>query len=270
MRSLDHNPKTVAIVGMGPSITDYMTETLTQEFAPEFADEVWAINMASNCIQHDVVFWLDDLNQQDAFKPGLFSALRRRGKPVITTKAYPEIVPESYDYPLDPIAAMAIAVWGRPYLNNGVAMAVAYALYKGVKIIKLYGCDFSYPNRDYAESGRACVESWLTLACIKDVTVQICRKTSLFDSVDDKGIYGYSEQPKITLPNGQVFAFNREDPVNYTPEDSSGAKNDDVPASIPGDDGAGTPGPGEACHAGNGVDPAPPPATPRSGESLRD
>lgn len=270
MRYLDHSPKTVALVGMGPSIQDYMTETLTQEFMPDFADEIWTINMASNMVHSDVVFWMDDLDQQDAFKPGLFSVLRRRGIPVITPKHYPEIVPNSYDYPINETAALALPIWGKPYFNNGVAMAIAYAIWKDVKILKLYGCDFSYPNRDYAESGRACCEAWLTFACIKGMTVQICQHTSLFDSVDNKGIYGYREQPEITLPDGSVFAFQRSDPKTYKPEDSSGAKHDNLAANSAGEQSGPAADAGPAAVAGNGLDPTAQAAVARSGESLRD
>lgn len=230
MRLLKHSPESVAIVGMGPSIGDMFTEVLTQEFTLQFAEEVWAINMAANLVRHDVVFWMDDLDQQDKFRPGLMSALRHFDRPVITTKAYPEILPKSYDFPVNDIALMALPVWGKPYLNNGVAQAVAYAIWKGVKKIKLYGCDFSYPNRDYAESGRACVEAWITMACLKNIEVQLCPRTSLFDAVQDKGIYGYKEQPQITLPNGSKWQFQQKDvqpkPTvadgEYKPEDSSG------------------------------------------------
>ena len=51
---LQHNPKTVALIGMGPSLIDYMEETLTQEYGSDkkpAPDEVWAINMASNLVR---------------------------------------------------------------------------------------------------------------------------------------------------------------------------------------------------------------------------
>jgi hypothetical protein len=193
--------------------------------------------MASNIVHSDVVFWMDDLELQEAFKPALFAVLRRKGVPVITPTRYPEILPNSYDYPLDEVAAISIPVWGKPYLNNGVAMAVAYAYIKGVEILKMYGCDFSYPNRDYAESGRACVESWVTLGCLREklghgppMEIRMAPATSLFDSVDQKGIYGYKEQPEITLPNGMKWQFQTMGPTEYVtkpyqPEDSSGVEN---------------------------------------------
>ena len=280
-RYLDHSPETVALVGMGPSITDLFTETLTQEFMPDFADEFWTINMASNMIHSDVVFWMDDLKQQERFKPGLLAVLRRRGTKVITSKADLAILPNSYDYPIDEIVAMALPIFGKPYLNNGVAEAIAYALWKGVKILKIYGADFSYPNRDYAESGRACVEAWITVACMRqpEMEVRVCPKTSLFDAVIDKGIYGYAVQPLITLPDGTKYQFGATTAVpqsGYTPEDSSGqipkeVKNErDVRGSVPGAESGGADSDGTNPHAGNGVDPASPTTVTRPGEGLRD
>lgn len=254
MRVLKHSPKTVALVGMGPSITSMLTETLTQEFAPDWADEVWAINMASNMVWHDVVFWMDDLDQQEKFKPGLFAVMRRRGRPVITTKADRTILPKSYDYPLEEISKLALPIFGHTYLNNGVAMAIAYAIWKQVKTLKLYGCDFTYPNRNYAESGRGCTEAWLALASASGMTIVLPDKTSLFDAVDRK-IYGYAEQP-----------------APYVPENSSGEGNhvDQLRDSISRTPGATAAAPGPAAAKANGAATAQETAAPRSGESLRD
>ena len=277
-RYLDHNPETVALIGMGPSITDIFAETLTQEYMPSWADEIWAINMVANVIWHDVSFWMDDLNSQEKFKPGLISALRRRGQPVITSKAYTEIIPNSYDFPLDEVAAISMPVFGKPYMNNSVAQAIGYAMWKGVKVLKIYGADFTYPNRDYAESGRACVESWISLACAKNtMEIRLCPNTTLFDAINDKGVYGYATQPVITLPNGtewqqDIRAFPQQ--PGYVPEDSSGQspseENDAVQRCLPGDEGASAEDRGTPGDAGNGLDTTPAPAAPRPGEGLRD
>lgn len=234
MRYLNHKPKSVALVCMGPSATDFLTRTLTQEYDPNWVDEVWCINMAANPFRCDLVFWMDDLVEQEKFRPKLFVALRKFGVNVITSVSRPEIVPNSYDYPLEPIAQMAIPVFGKPYLNNGVAMAVAYALLIGVENMHIFGADFSYPNRDYAESGRACVESWLTLAGMRGMNISLCPNTSLMDSVKDHGIYGYAEQPEVKLPDGRMFKYVKaRDVGKYIPEDSSGVKNE-LPAPNPG------------------------------------
>lgn len=253
---LNHSPKKVALICMGPSATDYLTKTLTQEFDHRWVDETWAINMAVNPFRADVVFWMDDLVEQEKFKPNLFVALRKFGVPVITSTRRPQVLRKSYDYPIDEVARFSIPIFGKPYLNNGVAMAIAYALYKGVKEMHIYGADFSYPNRDYAESGRACVEAWLTIASVHGMNVSLCPNTSLMDSVKDHGIYGYSEQPAVHMPDGRIFQYKKVSEVmgKYIPEDSSGVKNE-VRQAVPGagrspaDNGRKPAGPDKAVRA---------------------
>ena len=227
-RYLNHSPKTVILLGMGPSISDYLQDTLTQELDTKYCDEVWAINMAANSFYHDVCFWMDDLQSQYEFKPGLIDLIRRRDKPVITSKQHPELFKGCYDYPVEDVARIGIPAFGKPYLNNSVAQAVGYAMHKGVKCLKLYGADFTYPNRNFAETGRACTEAWVTLASVTGMEIKISPGTSLFDSVDEHGVYGFAEQPEIDLGNGAVFKYlSRKDfgkYVLYSATDSAGIK----------------------------------------------
>ena len=272
---LKHKPKSVALVCMGPSATDYLTATLTQEYKIDWVDEVWCINMAANPFRCDVVFWMDDLVEQEKFRPELFRALRHWGVPVITSTRRPEVVPNSYDYPISEVARMSIPVFGKPYLNNGVAMAIGYAMHIGVQNMAIYGADFSYPGRDYAESGRACVECWVTFAGIRGMNIALPPNTSLMDSVKDQGIYGYHEQPSIHLPNGQVFRYVRQKELGkYIPEDSSGAKNgQQVQSERPAagsDASAIAPGNGRRIDDPNKAPRAALAPAPGPGESLRD
>lgn len=256
---LPHKPRSVALICMGPSVLDYLSSTLTQEYTTAFADEVWALNMSANTFNHDVCFWMDDLASQNSFRAGLIDALRKRGKPVITCTRYPDLVPTSYDYPIEDVGRLAIPIFGKPYLNNGVAMAIAYAIHIGVRKMKIFGADFSYPNRDFAESGRACVESWITVASgLYKMAIELSPNTSLLDTVKDDGIYGYIDQPAITMPDGQQFKYVRAEtatggkgkyrggdivstpPVTgYQPEDSSRGHHA-IPEHVPGGEPAGS------------------------------
>ena len=250
---------------MGPSVTDWLTTTLTQEFNRKHVDEVWVINMAINAFRADLVFWMDDLIQQHKFRPKLIEALRDFDVPVITSTARPELVPKSYDYPIQEVCNISVPILGKPYLNNGVAQALAYAMHKNVEEISIYGADFSYPNRDFAESGRGCVESWIVMASFKGMRINLCQHTSLMDTVKDHGIYGYSEQPEIDLPNGQKFKYVKitETMGKYIPEDTSGVTNVAVPSQSGGAGGE----PAAAAVAGrNGdADKAAQPAAPAVG-----
>lgn len=262
---------------MGPSLVDYMSDGLTQEFKPDFADEIWSINMTSNIYFSDVIFWMDDLEDQQAFKPGLFEVMRmreRRGWPykVISSKAYPNIV-NSYDFPIQEIAQIAIPAFGKPYLNNGVAMAIAYAIWKKVKCLKIYGADFTYPDRDYAESGRACVEAWCTLAEKYGMEIIVSPSTSLFDMVASHAVYGYKEPPDVVYEkDGKRYTFSYKEGAGkmgrgvYVAEDTRS----ELPGSVSGEAG------GAPADAGHGAAPAERPAQPApgpaegSGEGLRD
>ena len=225
---LDHAPRSVALVAMGPSVVDYITDTFTQEYKKEWVDEVWAINMASQGIWHDVVFWMDDLVGQNGFRPDLMAGLRARGKPVVTTVRNRDLVPLSYDYPAQEVVQLGWECFGRPYLNNGVVMAVAYALWKGVKRLRIYGADFTYPNRNYAEAGRACIEAWIVFASSKGMHVSVSGSSSLFDAISSHaGIYGFREQPELLI-NGERIKFikgaqpTEESEPAYIPEDAVG------------------------------------------------
>ncbi len=278
-RILNHSPKKVALVGMGPSIMDYIGDTMTQEFSPDFADEIWCINMATCAFHADMVIWMDDLYQQETFKPNLMSFLRRRGTPVLTSKSYPDIIPNSYDYPIDEVGRLSLKLFGKPYLTNGVAQAIAYGSVIGVKEMTLYGCDFTYPNREYAESGRACVEAWIAaMVAVDTMEIRLSKRTSLFDAVDDKGIYGYETQPTITLPDGSQFQMGATLATatsEYTPEDSSGqppkeTKADvNISGSLPGANGGTTDSGRSGIDGANGSTPVEAPTVARSGESLR-
>ena len=282
---LNHQPRRVVVLGMGPSIVDLLEDGLTQELTTAWADEVWAINMSANIMWHDVCFWMDDLKAQQEFKPGLLDLLKRRNKPVITSKAYPEIC-DSYDYPVSEVANIGIPVFGKPYLHNSVSQVIGYGLWKGVKEMRIYGADFTYPNREFAEAGRANVEAWITLAVLRKMTVELTKRTSLFDAVSDtRGIYGYAAQPAVYLPNGEVFKYHRASDVaemeaqetnatdpGYVPADSSGVGDggprSDALAHDVGDDPP-TPTQRGANGAANPNESHAPAAVGGPGESLR-
>lgn len=226
-RYLRHSPKKVVLIGMGPSTIDLFTPTLTQEFSRDWADEVWTVNMAAHLFWHDLVFWMDDLKKQRDFKPRLIESLNDRAKPIMTSTAYRDVCPTSYDYPIDAVGGISFDIFGKVYLGNSIAMAIGYAIHKGVKVLKLYGCDFTYPDRNFAEAGRACVEAWCTAAITKyDMDIAFCPRTSLFDTVSSStGVYGFAEQPEVKVGKGRKYKYiKREDAVAvpYKPEDSSG------------------------------------------------
>lgn len=237
-RYLKHSPKKVVLIGMGPSTIDLFTPTLTQEFSRDWADEVWTVNMAAHLFWHDLVFWMDDLKKQRDFKPNLITELNRRARPIMTAIAYRNVCPTSYDYPIDAVGKISFDIFGKIYLSNSIAQAIGYAIHKKVRVLKLYGCDFTYPDRNFAEAGRACVEAWCTAAITKyDMDIALCPRTSLFDTVSSStGVYGFAEQPEVKVGKGRKYKFiKREDAEAspYKPEDSSGVKNASISRNVP-------------------------------------
>ena len=273
-RYLKHSPEKVVLIGMGPSTIDLFTPTLTQEFSRDkWADEVWAVNMAAHLFWHDLVFWMDDLKKQRDFKPDLISELNRRGRPIMTATSYRDVCPTSYDYPIEPVGQLSFDIFKRVYLSNSIAQAIGYAIYKGVKVLKLYGCDFTYPDRNFAEAGRACVEAWVTLAITKfDMDIVLCPRTSLFDNVSSRtGVYGFAEQPEIKVGKGQKYKYIKKEDTKalpYKPEDSSGVKNNGISRTLPRT-GRNAAGNGRGNGAGkNAATQDAPPATQRLGKGL--
>jgi hypothetical protein len=274
-RYLKHAPEKVVFIGMGPSTIDLFSPTLTQEFSRDkWADEVWAVNMAAHLFWHDLVFWMDDLKKQRDFKPDLISELNRRGKPVMTATSYRDVCPTSYDYPIDAIGKISVDIFGKVYLSNSIAMGIAYAIHKKVKVLKLYGCDFTYPDRNFAEAGRACVEAWATAAITKyDMDIGLCPRTSLFDTVSSKtGVYGFAEQPEVKVGKGMKYKYTKKEDAEalpYKPEDSSGVKNDGISATVSRTR-SGAAGNGGGVAADENTSPRDAaPATPRSRKGIR-
>jgi len=206
--------KTVCIVGMGPSYNAFIQELMTQDRKEPIADEIWAINCAVFPVRCNRVFWMDDLQREAERNDYCVKDLARLGVPVITSKAYPDLVPNSMAYPINEAVELSLQLFNDVYLPNTICYAIALAMLEGFERIKIYGADFTYPNRNFAESGRASVEAWLMAYKAGDGEVSLPESTSLFNragQVDNDGnliprsLYGYDDQPVITLTDGRTL-----------------------------------------------------------------
>jgi hypothetical protein len=206
---------------MGPSYMDYHNAVVTQHVNLDLVgDEVWTINAASFDHRTDRIFWMDDLKKEHGLRPDTIERLHWLGVPVVSTTAYPEIVQKSEAYPIDAAAQVSMDIFGKVYLNNTIAYALVYAMMLGVEKLSVYGADYTYPNRNFAESGRACVEAWLTACKAVDIEVALPKNTSLFDNAGRVGnsgenqgheLYGYDVQPFINLGDGRVLSFQKHE-----------------------------------------------------------
>lgn len=197
-------PRVVAIVAMGPSRTDYVTECAAAAGRFRVADETWAINAMAGIIQHDRAIIMDALPyfaqaaREGASMDGYRDWLRTHPGPIYTQRRY-EGFPGSVEYPLEAV----LNTINYPYLNNTCAYAIALAIHLQVRHIKIYGMDFTSENRSFAEAGRACVEFWLRDATWRKIKVTIAPSSTLMDQASGRVLYGYSVPPVLTQVEGQ-------------------------------------------------------------------
>jgi len=188
--------KHVAILGLGPSLAQYLEITKRKGGRSAFCDEVWAINALGDVFACDLVIHMDDVRIQEirgeANPAGNIAAmlpwLKKSPVPVVTSRAHPDY-PALVEFPLEDV----LNRFGHDYFNNTAAYAVALAIHTGAAKISLFGIDFSYANRHDAEKGRACVEYWLGQAHARGIKLLMPKVTTLMDACNTRAerLYGY-------------------------------------------------------------------------------
>lgn len=188
--------KHIAILGLGPSVDQYLDIVKRQGGRSKFCDEVWTINALGDVFDCDLIFHMDDVRIQEvraAARPdsniaAMLEWLKTTKTPVITSRSH-ENYPALVDFPLEDV----LNSLGIDYFNNTAAYAVAYAIYIQAEEISLFGMDFSYENVHHAEKGRACVEFWLGQAHARQIKINMPTNTTLMDSNIGRSekLYGY-------------------------------------------------------------------------------
>lgn len=177
----------VAILGLGPSLEQYMSLARGLGGRRKLADETWAINALGDVFACDRVFHMDDVRIQqvraDARPQSNIAEMLRWLKthpgPVYTSTPH-EAFPGLVAYPLEAV----INDLGSVYFNNTAAYAMALAIHERAAVISLWGCDFTYPNAHHAEKGRACLEFWCGFARARSIEVNLPETSSLLDSCE--------------------------------------------------------------------------------------
>lgn len=192
----DDVPEHVAILGLGPSLEEYVNIAKRLGGKHVYCDEVWGINAVAGVIMCDRVFHMDDVRIQEIRAQALPESniarmlewLRVHPGPVVTSRAHPDY-PGLVEFPLEAV----LNHLGHDYFNSTAAYAVAYAIHIGVKKISLFGCDYTYPNAHDAERGRACVEFWLGVARARGIQIAVAKQSSLLDALHTRAerLYGY-------------------------------------------------------------------------------
>lgn len=203
-------PTHVAILGLGPSLAQFMQIARGLGGRSAYCDEVWSINALGNVFHCDRIFHMDDVRIQeiraaaapDSNIANMLKWMKAHPGPIITSRLHPDY-PGLVEFPLESV----INDLGFAYFNNTAAYAVAYAIHLCVRKISLYGCDFTYPNAHDAEKGRACVEFWLGFAKARGIEIATAQTSSLIDACVpwDQKLYGYDTRDVVVKKNGGMY-----------------------------------------------------------------
>lgn len=100
-------------------------------------------------------------------------------------EAYPGLV----SYPLGDVLVSTGAI----YLNNTVALALAFAMHIGVEKVVIFGADYTYPDAHISEKGRACLENLIGMCSRSGIQVMVPPESTLMDASapDEERFYGY-------------------------------------------------------------------------------
>ena len=221
------NGKKVAIVAMGKSQLDYhMSISHSKEY-----DEVWAINSMCAVIKPDRVFVMDPVSRFfETNDAGPQTKVLRKILPKLKCPIYSceldKRVSSLKLYPLEEV----IKTTNCGYFNNTIAYAIAFALYKEVSGISLYGADFSYTtNIHFGELGRGCCEFWLAKCMTQGNDISIAAISPMLDTniPEKEKLYGYHR-----LENPPVV-YLEEDELKVT-EFSKIELNEEIPFGVSG------------------------------------
>lgn len=195
-------PKVVALVAMGSSHAAYIQECMDKASRWKVADETWAINAACGVLAHDRAFIMDRLSyfresaRENKHLEGYADWLPFHKGPIYTSHEESDYT-GSVPYPIKEV----VQKLGEAYFNSTPAYALAYALYLGVKTVKIFGCDYRNDTTPDGRGGRACMEYWIARAPQFGCKIWLPKTTTLCDW--DKGrpvLYGYSIPPDLSLP----------------------------------------------------------------------
>lgn len=194
----------VAILGLGPSLQQFVEITKRIGGAHAYCDEVWGINALGDVMRCERVYHMDDVRVQERRAEHLPESniahmtkwLRTHPGPIYTCHLEPGY-PGLVAYPLEAVVHNT----GMAYFNSTVAYAVAHAIHEGVTRISLFGCDFTYANAHSAEKGRACVEFWVALARARGISVTVPQTSSLMDACEglQANFYGYRDGNTVSI-----------------------------------------------------------------------
>jgi hypothetical protein len=175
----------VALIGMGPSAVGFANSVYADEFkAKAGAAERWTLNWGYQVWQHDLLFNMRDLVHERLHNPAgdFIEEYRDHPVPVVTTR-FVEGIKNCAEYPF----ADVFAKFGSTYFSCGPAYMVAFAIMclemqeEGAKELHIFGMDYNYPDKNWHEVGRSCLEFWLGIATQRGIDIRLPNSTMLCD-----------------------------------------------------------------------------------------
>ncbi len=161
---------------------------------------------------HDVEWWLEHWDKDEWWHkkepryPQHIERVNELGVPYLTLKSY-GFIPTSEPYPIEAICEY----FGIDYFTGGIDYMLAYAIWKGVKKIDIYGVHTVYDD-EYAYQ-KPSLEFWIGVAIGRGIDIKVHGSHSLLkpmyqgkihtnEGKDADGLrYGYFAEPmrgKIT------------------------------------------------------------------------
>ncbi len=203
-----NKPKTVIIVGSGPTRADYLDLLASSDPRSIDRDEVWGVNGAYNFAPNiDLVFMMDDYAQINGKNSVLQDIFETATVPVITSVARKEC-PTAVDYPL--AGVMTMNPKRGDYLNHTCAYMMAYAALIGVEELIMFGCDYIDPGAQYANGNSylrrmepyrymACTAYWAGICEARGMDIIITPNSPFLDAdyLPEDRLYGYLIKPAI-------------------------------------------------------------------------
>ena len=215
-------PEHVAILGLGPSLEQYVDITKRLGGKHAYCNEVWGINAVAGTLLCDRVFHMDDVRIQEiraAAQPEsniarMLQWMRVHPGPIITSREHPDY-PGLVAFPLEEV----VNSLGQAYFNSTAAYAVAYAIHLGVKHISIFGCDYTYPDSHDAEKGRGCLEFWLGIASARGIKLSVPKTSTLLDGIytQQEHFYGYDTLAVTLRPRESGGVTVGLDPIVQLP-----------------------------------------------------
>jgi len=197
-------PKEVVMLLLGESKRQYADiHAVSHDRRFPGEAEIWTCNAGFRIWDHDLLFVLDDL-EQEAYKwPTYGDDLEHHGVPIITSKGY-ERWPQAVEYPYAAVC-QSFGLQGLDrYFCNTVPFMLAYALLIGVERVTIFGADYWTPSHTGREADLANAEWWLGFCRAKGMTFALADNTTLMRAHSRPPTYGYRFDPNLALDRAAV------------------------------------------------------------------